>query len=65
MKYWSISFNVFIISVIGYMVLQLIPDLMSSDDSVNFVIGLILVLISVIVIVSHLIEIYNEIKEKF
>jgi hypothetical protein len=47
------------------MVMQLIPDMVSSNDSVNFVIGVILVLISITVIVSRLFEIYNEIKEKF
>ncbi len=65
MKYLSMLFNVFLICTIGYMVMQLIPDMVSSNDSVNFVIGVILVLISITVIVSRLFEIYNEIKEKF
>jgi hypothetical protein len=65
MKYLSMFYNVFLIGTIGYMVIQLIPDMVSSNDSVNFVIGVILVLISITVIVSRLFEIYNEIKEKF
>jgi hypothetical protein len=51
--------------VVGYMIFQLIPELVSSDDTQNFIIGLGLVLISVTVIVLRLIEICNEIKGKF
>lgn len=65
MNYLSMMFNVFLIGTIGYISLQLIPDLISSDDSVNFVIGLVMVLMGITVIVSRLVEIYNEIKEKF
>jgi hypothetical protein len=58
-------FNVFLIGTIGYISLQLIPDLLSSNDSVIFLIGLVMVLMGITVIVSRLVEIYNEIKEKF
>lgn len=65
MKYFSMFVNVCLIGIIVYMVMQLIPDLVSSNNSVDFAIGLILVLISITVIISRLFEIYNEIKEKF
>ncbi len=65
MKYFSVCVNVILIVVVGYMIFQLIPELVSSDDTQNFIIGLGLVLISVTVIVLRLIEICNEIKGKF
>jgi hypothetical protein len=54
MKYLSMMFNVFLIGTIGYISLQLIPDLLSSNDSVIFLIGLVMVLMGITVIVSRL-----------
>lgn len=64
MKYFWTVLNVFVIGVVVLAVLQLVPSLVSSTNTVEFLTGIGLCLLGVAFIVARFIEIYNEKVEK-
>lgn len=56
--------NVFCFVLIGYIVLQVIPTMLSSDRIEVFLIGVALSIVAVAIILGYGIEIVNKLMEK-